>query len=455
MFLSSHIHCFSRREKGDFVAMSTRCVISNCPRTANALCLCCDKKICRIHFDAHQEKINEQFDPLTEQFNNVQNRVKDLKVDDLTKNARTKLDQWRDEYHQRINEIFDQKCKELKQHAQEKLDKLKTNMTEMQRTLQPIFERRDADRQTIDLARSKLELVEQVLDNMNDRAFTVTTQPIPNDHHCITIEEFTEHSLTLLALESTPTRTSRPSGSYAPIVSNERFLLYHHHPDLRLLDKKLTVAKKIAWKHEKIQGMCWSSTSKQFLIVTEQKIYSVDEDLNSIRQIQYVENRTLYSCTHSEKSLFVVEYEHNSPILEYQVTSSSIKFIQEWRPPRTCQDSEWINDISCRGKSMMLVIKNMTNKSCRIELKNSETFDQLWQLRLDIPILGNNPFACCSVVNNGWFVLDTDSNQFLYITADGTMGGRYQYNEKLWCANMFGNNILAITTKTSINFHNC
>lgn len=411
--------------------------------------------MCADHFSAHQAEIKEQFNPLSEQFNNVQNQVTDLKVDDLTKNARASLAQWRDEYHRTINRIFDQKCAELEQRAQEKINQLQTNMRQMRNTLRPIMEQREADRQTISSTRSKLELVEQVLDNMKNRAFTVTIPPIPNDDHCITIEEFTEHSLTLLALESTLLKLDRSKGSYALLASNENFLLYHQNPDLRLLDRQLNEVSKITWKHEKIQGMCWSSTSRQFIVVTDHKIFSVDEQLKSIKQIQYIENRQLYACTHSDRFLFVLVYDYNSPILEYRVTASGVDFIQEFRPPLTCQNSEWINDINCSGRFIALVIKNMNNKSCRIELKNSENFDLSWQLLLDIPNLGNNPFACCSLDNKGWLVLDTDNRQVIYITADGLMRGTHQYNEKFWCANMFGNNILAITTGNGINFHKC
>ena len=433
--------------------MAQACEIPKCPRTVAALCMCCQRKICYQHITEHQEAIKERLNSLTDQFNNVNNRIVDLNTNDITKDARKQLEQWRDDYRRTIDEVFDRKSQELQRRAEEKMNNFKMTTKEVHTALRPIMENHDADQQTMNMASSKIQLLEQVLDNMNQRVFTITTQPVMIDPDCIKIEEFTEHSLIMLTFESTTSKKSRPGGSHAPITSNDRYLLYHHNPDLCLLNTQLQEIKKTRWKYEKIHGMCWCSSSQQFLITTEKKIFTVDENLNSIKQIQVVDNRTLYSCTCSGQSLFVLEYGYSSPILKYNM-SPSIQFIREWIPPQTCQQGEWINDISCQGTSLALMIKNMTEKSCRIELKNSETFSCVWQCRLDIQTLGKAAFACCSTLKNGWFIFDTDNNQVLYIKEDGSMGARQSYNETFWCATMFGKNRIAITTRDSINFHN-
>jgi len=99
------------------------------------------------------------------------------------------------------------------------------------------MEHEDANRQTIDSAKSTVRNIEQVLDIIENTAFKITTQPIALGQTLIDIEEVNEYHMKLLALESAYKNISRSGGSYAPKASSDQFLLYHQKPDLCLLNK--------------------------------------------------------------------------------------------------------------------------------------------------------------------------------------------------------------------------
>jgi hypothetical protein len=130
-----------------------------------------------------------------------------------------------------------------------------------------------------------------------------------------------------------------------------------------------------------------------------------------------------------------------------------IKFVKEWIPPDTCGNEEWINDMKYDYGSIALMIKNPSNGKYRMELKSSKTFHRLWVCELFIEKVGRNALACCSLVGDGWLVTDSDNYCLLYITNTGKMGTKQRYNEQPWRVNMFGHDMLAITTTKGVNFH--
>lgn len=198
--------------------------------------------------------------------------------------------------------------------------------------------------------------------------------------------------------------------------------------------------------------MCWSATLKQFVVINKQRIFLVNENLNAIKRVQVIQNRILYSCACSNTSLFVSIHDWGSQILEYKLLPE-IEFVKEWTPPDTCRQDERINDISYNSGSIALVIKNPSNKTCRVELINPNTFHRTRQLQSEVQNIEKNTFALCSLADDGWLVIDRGNHQVLYITKDGAMRAKQEYNETIRCVNMFGSDLLVITTNNEIHFH--
>jgi hypothetical protein len=366
--------------------------------------------------------------------------------------SRQKLEQWRHDCYKKIDDIVERKCYELERRASEKLDKQKKKLVQIRPTLSEIIDQQDANRRTIDSLMSTTHNLEERMKKIENISFNIKCQSLVLDDDLIDIEELDKYQINLSTLAPAFRKINHPEKSDLPLASNDHVLLIHQLPNLCLMNKELNIVGRTAWENGKIQSMCWSATLNQFIVINEDTIFLIDEKPIAIRKVQTIPKVRLYSCTCSDTSLFLSTYDLASSIIEYNLLPT-IKFVKEWKCPNTCQKDEWINDMSYNHGTIALVIKNPSNKTYRIELKSSKTFHRLWLLPLDIENVGKNAFACCSLVDDGWLVVDPDNQHLLYITKDGAMGSKQKYNETLWCANMFGSDILVITTTNGVNFH--
>ncbi len=432
--------------------MSEICTIIDCRRTQCALCHCCKQNICRPHLNEHQDSLNAELHSLGDRFNSIKDRINAATVDRMTAGSRQKLEQWRDECRKKIGDIFERKCDELQRLTSQKIDEQKEESIQIRSTLSRHIQDQDATRQTIDSMMSTVRNLEQEMDKIENLSFNIKIQPLVLDNSLIEIEELDKYPINISTLAPAFGKINHSEKSYLPLASNDHVLLVHQLPNLCLINKDLNIIERRVWGNGKIQSMCWSATLDQFIVINENSVFLVDEKINAIQNVQTIRNVVLYSCTCSDTSLFLSTYEMASPIREYNLLPT-IQFFKEWRSSDICKEEEWINDMSYNHGTIALVIKNPSNKTYRIELKNSKTFVRLWLLQLNIENVGKNAFACCSLVGDGWLVIDPDNRQLLYITKNGGMGAKHPYQEPLWFAKMFGSKVLAITTTNCINFH--
>ena len=432
--------------------MPETCAVTDCRRAQCASCHCCKQNICRLHLNEHQDSLNDELHSLGDRFNSIHDRLNAANVNRMAPGSRQKLEQWRDDYYKKIDDIFKQKCDELERLTAQKINKQKEELSPIRSKLSKHIKDEDATRETIDSMMSTVHNLEQKMNKIENISFNIKIQPLVLDNSLIEIEELDEHQINISTLAPAFRKINHSDKSYFPLASNDHFLLVHQLPNLCLINKDLNVIERRVWENGKIQSMCWSATLDQFIVINENSVFLVDEKINAIQNVQTIRNVVLYSCTCSDTSLFLSTYGMASPIREYNLLPT-IQFFKEWRSSDICKEEEWINDMSYNHGTIALVIKNPSNKTYRIELKNSKTFVRLWLLQLNIENVGKNAFACCSLVGDGWLLIDPDNRQLLYITKNGGMGAKHPYQEPLWFAKMFGSKVLAITTTNCINFH--
>ncbi len=432
--------------------MPETCTVGNCTRASFALCHCCAQNICSRHLDEHKNLLNAELNPLGDQFNSINDRLNALNVNQMIADPREKLEQWRDDCYKKIDDIFKEKCSELEQNATEKLNKLEKETVRLRTTFFEHIQNQDITRPIIDSLKSTVRDLEQLMNKIEKVSFTIKIEPLVLDDSVIDIIDINKYYINFLNLEPAFRKMKQPEMSCVPLASNDHFLLLHQTPNLCLINKELDIVKRTAWNNDKIQSMCWSATLNQFIVINENSVFLIDKKLNAIRKVPTGQNLVLYSSTCSDRSLFLSTHGLASSVLEYNL-SPTIDFVKIWKSPDTCQGKEWINDMSYNNGSIAVVIKNPSLKIYRMELKNPHTFHRLWQLELHIENVGKNALACCSLAADGWLVIDPDNHQLLYITMEGVMEAKRAYNETLWCANLLGSNILAITTSNGVNFH--
>ncbi|CAF4888543.1 unnamed protein product, partial [Rotaria sp. Silwood1] len=102
--------------------MSQLCFIKKCTRTSRGLCDCCQQSLCLQHLNEHNALLISQLNPLTDEVNALEDRLKILNIQKSIGNSRKKLEQWREDCHKKIDCLFERKCQELDELVNQKID---------------------------------------------------------------------------------------------------------------------------------------------------------------------------------------------------------------------------------------------------------------------------------------------------------------------------------------------
>ncbi|CAF2455461.1 unnamed protein product [Rotaria sp. Silwood2] len=102
--------------------MSQSCSIEKCTRTSHWLCDCCWDNLYLQHLNEHNELFISQLNPLIDEINMLENRLKSLNIQKTIGNSRQKLEERCQDCCKKIDCLFEQKCQELDQLVHEKVD---------------------------------------------------------------------------------------------------------------------------------------------------------------------------------------------------------------------------------------------------------------------------------------------------------------------------------------------
>ncbi|CAF4269589.1 unnamed protein product, partial [Rotaria sp. Silwood2] len=396
------------------------CAISKCNNKSCVLCHCCQQNYCLQHLIEHNDASYHKLNSLTDEINKLDHQIKTLNIQLLVENCHQKLKHWRMESHRKIDQFFQRKFHELHRFIDEKFDHqrveihhLQSKMTELSRKQEINDEEFYSLRPIIDNLRIEINNFKQIYNQMN-------THPLRIDDNLIDIDNPNVYKFNLSSLSTIYKTMNHPHGSYGTLTSNDKFILIYIAPNLILIDKQLNIVKQILWPYQTISNMCWSSTLDRFLIIEKSKIYLVDDQIMSIKNLRMTEKRIWFSCTCSDTSLFLSLDEISSSIIEFNLLPS-IKLVNEWKSPYTCKNDEYIDNIVYNNSKLALMITNRFEKSARMELRSSKTLERIWSLQLDTVCYQNKVFRCCSINFNEWLVADYQNRRLLHITKDGNL----------------------------------
>ncbi|CAF0724086.1 unnamed protein product [Rotaria sp. Silwood1] len=433
--------------------MSQTCAITSCNRLARALCHCCQKNVCIIHLNEHNDLLISQLYRLIDNVNILDNHLQTINIQKTVNDYREKLEQWRLESHKKIDEFFKEKCQELDQLVVDKLDEQREEIYQLQSKMTDFVHEQQVTHQEIYEFKLIIDHLEQEINNIEQKYVQIFTRPLILDHSLISIKGNNEEEYNLSILSPVYKIINRPDGSYGALASNNRHLLIHQAPNLCLVDENLEIAKRILWSHGRIYDICWSSTIDRFIILDEKYLFLVDEKTMLIEKVQTIEKRKWLSCTCSNEFLFLSTNEWGSSITKIVFTSEK-KLDKQWQSPMICKKDEYIDIITSNKRKLAIIIRNNTNKTIRLELRSLETLDCIWLLLLNLPWNANRPFHCCPFVNEDWLVADYETGCLLHITKTGKIKSILPYNTVPYCVTMFGSNILVVSAKDGIHFHN-
>jgi hypothetical protein len=374
-------------------------------------------------------------------------RLKELNINQIINDAHSKLTQWREECHKTIDELYQRKLEEFDNYINEIKPDYEEKRTSVQRNISQLNDQQKTNEQNPDLIKQITNSIQNDLDNIEQSSIQINLRPLVIDENHIHIEK----KFLFQNISSNASKFSYSDESSSAIASNDKFLLMHQNPYLSLIDRDSKIVKQNIWNHGWIRDMCWSSTLNCFVIITPDNIYFVTENLQSSALLNENIKQAWFSCTCSNKSLYLSTCEWGSSIYELNL-SSSFDVVNHWKSPLTCQNHEGINDIKYNNGTLALMIRDPTEHKKRMELKSAESFDTLWSLPLSI---GSNIrlFTCCSIKHDEWLVVDGTTSRIYHITKDGKFGLDACYHSVPYRANLFNSNLLVISAENELSLH--
>ena len=406
--------------------MSQSCAANKCNRTSRGVCDCCQQNLCLQHLTEHNASLLSQLDPLTDQINELDGRLKSLNIEQAF-NYRQKLEEWRDDCHQKIERLFERKSKQLDRLIDEKIKKHQKEIREIQARIGELIREEEATRQDIDSLTSTIQQLKEEMDKIGSTRFNIDTRPLIIDEKAIDLKESDELDISSISpICKTIDRLEESSKAFA---SNDRLLLIHQAPNLCLFSPEMNLSKQTSWPHGQINDMCWSETLNRFFVIGKDVAFLVNEDALTIDSVPTIPKRKWLSGTCSDTALFLVTNEVASSVVKFTLRPK-IELSKEWKSPQTCSRYEHIDDINYDCEKLCLMIWNINSNSLRIELKYIETLATIWSLQLDDANSQKIAFRCCSFPGNEWLVVQHATGSLLQITKDGKLKKVIKYERK-------------------------
>ncbi|CAF4005169.1 unnamed protein product [Rotaria sp. Silwood2] len=432
--------------------MSQSCSIKKCTRASRWLCDCCQQNLCLQHLNEHNASLISQLNPLTDEINALEYRLKTLDIQKPIVHSRQKLEEWRDDCHQKIDSFFEQKCQELDQLVNEKVDQQREELNRINLQITELIHAQETTPQDIDLLRSTIRQLKTNMKKIEQTCFTIDIHPLLIDETLVFINKKIERELDLSTLSPAYSIIPRSEGSFPSLTNNDRYLLMHQKPNLCFFDYEMNMVKQVLWSYGSIHDMCWSSALDRFIVLGKNNIYLVNDYTMTIDNVHTIEERHWGSCTCSDTILFASTNECPSSVLEFTLLPA-IQLIREWKYPVTCTKDQCIADTVYNDGYLALLVMSESTKSVRMELRNAKTLDPMWAIKLDTMCLQKVAFRCCAITFNEWLIVDYETERLVQITKDGKIKKTVQYDSTPCRAVLFDLNTLAVLTVDDARLH--
>jgi hypothetical protein len=110
---------------------STLCEMDGCKIESSALCLHCNKKVCRVHFNAHADALMGELLPLADEITDLDDKIKNLDLKQLEERLLATLTDWYDLQIQIATELFSGRKEEVSDILHRNENEFKTEKSEL------------------------------------------------------------------------------------------------------------------------------------------------------------------------------------------------------------------------------------------------------------------------------------------------------------------------------------
>lgn len=404
--------------------------------------------------DEDDERINIQLNPLADQINTLSAEFIRLTTDQLIWNCREKLDRWRENCVKMINQFYENKLDELIRRGVKRIEQFQSEIEQIRGKMSKLMFEHTITDDDLQILTLNIYDLQRKLTKIKEKSFEIDFHPFKLDENLISIEEMKTNELDLSKL-SKPYRTINSTNhSWPMMISNDRFLLIDQCPNLILLNEDLQIIKQTSWTCGSIRNMCWSSSLSCFIIINNEKqVFLVDENSFSIERVEKIEEQYWWSCTASNTSLFLTNTTMGTNIYQYNL-SPSLQLTKQWKPPYSCKQHEFIDDIKYNNGTLALVIKISASNTVYLELRSSMTLERIWKIQLNVnKTWFQQTIRCCSMKYDQWLVIEGNTSHLFHILNNGKLKIMGEYKPSPVNAVQLGSNILVVRSKDNIFFH--
>ena len=429
-----------------------QCAINDCKRASRTLCHCCNQNLCRDHFNQHDDLLNSQLNPLTDEINALADRLSAINIDKLNNDSRRKLNQWRLDSHQLIDRFYEQKCAELDQYVSTNMDQQRRDITKLRSKMNELIEKQETTTNDIHSLTKAIGSLAEKMNEIEQMRVCVDIHPLLMDDSLIRIGQSVISGFSLSSLSAAFGTVKRSQGdSCNALSSNNRFLLTDINGQICLIDENLSIVKQKQWEYDYISDICWSSTLKIFIIIAGKNVLLVNENTMLIKPVQHINNNQWYFCGCSDKSLYLSREAWDSSVFEFPLLPT-IQYKKVWKIDDREQREQRVDAIVYNGGNLALSINDRSNQAKLIELRSAETFSVLWSTKLDV-VYNDRVLRCCLLKYDEWLVADWYSSRLFRINNQGKIQEVSTYPSTPYNVNLFCSNILAILTRDGVDFH--
>jgi hypothetical protein len=420
------------------------CNVNTCKRLARALCHCCQQDLCTDHLKNHSDILNSQLIPLADKINVLFEELNNVPL--VGHSFTTELDKWCVEAHREVDFCYERKTQEFQEFLHQQRAKKKSGLEQLRNEVSTLIYEQETTRENI----SSIERsIHEQTDQFHPHPFTFSPFVIDDQFIVIHHNTFRLNDLRRLPPLFKPIREKI---NYDCMAASDNHLVVILNEKLCLLDRQLIVQQEIPWNHDRLWDIIWSKTLELFFLITSEEIFILDEKTMTVGQRPIIrnDNKANWWCgTCINNTLFISSMGRGVSIYEY-ILEPVIQLIKEYRSPISCNADEEIDDLSSNS-SVLAIVRRNSQREVRIDLCSSKTLERYRSIQLSV-IPGHRRVRSCSLMTDHWIVI-IPNGELYYISADGKLTEKENYNSTPRHVESFGIHSLVILTNESVNLH--
>lgn len=350
-----------------------------------------------------------------------------------------------------IFEFYRKSKDNLQQYIDTERNKYKIELYQLQNQVHRWIEQRSCTSQEIATMEANIRSTEKRIEDLQLNGIVLLSQNI--DGHHLTISSQIKRDNTLLPL-STPSHVIEEDNVFYCIASNERRIIVGAVNKLQLFDNQLNVQREIKWNHERLNDICWCPALDRFLLITPKDIFTLKDTTMDVELcINICKNSRTdcwYCATCYDNMIFLSTWGFSSSVFKYNI-QPAIECISSYRPPSSCKENEFIQNLACNHIALAMTIVDAQNQ-IYFHLCSLTTLKHLRTIQLGIVSFGFRT-QCCSLSNGEWLIVNPNDSTILQISTEQGRISEETRGSTLWDAIQLDNNAIVALSDKKITLH--